>query len=139
MRSLGLSLLGEDFHEAWGVGSHGSSLKHHAAWSRRLCQPLEARMVHFSMPIECVGLGPGSVVDCTYNSRPAYDCDSLQPRKPSPPRKYRHASSGRDAMERVAKSDRELKKQGVWVQQQSKARGQRRQRANHMLEASLLF
>ncbi|CAN0183645.1 unnamed protein product [Pylaiella littoralis] len=43
------------------------------------------------------------------------------------------------AMERVAKSDRELKKQGVWVQQQSKARGQRRQRANHMLEASILF
>lgn len=42
-------------------------------------------------------------------------------------------------MERVAKSDRDLKKQGVWVQQQAKSREQRRQRANHMLEASLLF
>lgn len=58
---------------------------------------------------------------------------------PPPPLNIRHATSGRDAMERVAKSDRDLKKQGVWVQQQAKAREQRRQRANHMLEASLFL
>lgn len=45
--------------------------------------------------------------------------------------------SGRDAMELVAESDRTLESQGVWVRQQTKAREQRRQRANHMLEASL--
>ncbi|CAM9186671.1 unnamed protein product, partial [Hapterophycus canaliculatus] len=49
----------------------------------------------------------------------------------------RHASSGRDAMELVAKSEKTLKSQGVWVQQQMKAREQRRQRANHLLEVSL--
>ena len=37
-------------------------------------------------------------------------------------------------MARIADSDRELRKQGVWVRQQTKAREQRRQRANHLLE-----
>lgn len=37
-------------------------------------------------------------------------------------------------MTRIADSDRELRKQGVWVRQQTKAREQRRQRANHLLE-----
>ncbi|CAM9321148.1 unnamed protein product [Ectocarpus sp. 13 AM-2016] len=46
----------------------------------------------------------------------------------------RYAITGREAMERVAKSDRELRNQGVWVRQHAKAREQRRQRANHLLE-----
>ncbi|CAM9478307.1 unnamed protein product [Ectocarpus sp. 8 AP-2014] len=46
----------------------------------------------------------------------------------------RYAITGREAMERVAKSDTELRKQGVWVRQHTKAREQRRQRANHLLE-----
>ncbi|CAM9209134.1 unnamed protein product [Ectocarpus sp. 4 AP-2014] len=46
----------------------------------------------------------------------------------------RYAITGREAMERVAKSDRDLRNQGVWVRQHTKAREQRRQRANHLLE-----
>ncbi|CAM9134971.1 unnamed protein product [Scytosiphon promiscuus] len=48
----------------------------------------------------------------------------------------KYAQSGRGAMALVAESDRTLKSQGVWVRQQIRAREQRRQRANHMLEAS---
>ncbi|CAM9631668.1 unnamed protein product [Ectocarpus fasciculatus] len=46
----------------------------------------------------------------------------------------RYAITGRDAMARVARSDRELRNQSGWVRQHTKAREQRRQRANHLLE-----
>ncbi|CAM9793221.1 unnamed protein product [Ascophyllum nodosum] len=46
----------------------------------------------------------------------------------------RYATSGRGAMKRIARSEEAFKHQGVWVEQHKKAREQRRQKANDLLQ-----
>lgn len=50
----------------------------------------------------------------------------------------RYASSGREALEKVAASERALRRQNNWVGDQQRAREQRRLRANHLLEVYIV-